>query len=256
MDSTPTRDELNAELLEVPDPPEPAPPIDQPGIERIVASALSYVRAKRGGDLAAVLLVGSGARKSLTAHSDLDLIALVKGQDEGDEVIRIADRHVEIRYRGLTAVEQELSYSPRLPPLLRKARVLFELEAAGTLIAEKAQQRFRQGPPPTRLNERIRLKTDCLHFLGKAEDLARYPGTAQYLFAEFLDQLIQAFFRLRGFWLTAPADTLRFIASRDATFGELLEQMLTLSTLAERLELGRQASALLFKDIPNPQRVD
>ena len=256
MDSTPTREELNAELLELPDPPEAPPPIDQPGIERIVASALSYIRAKRGGDLAAVLLVGSGARKSLTAHSDLDFIALVKGQDEGDEIIRIADRHVEVRYRGLAEVEQELAYSPRLPPLLRKARVLFELEAAGTLLVEKAQQRFRQGPPPTRVGERIRLKTDCLHWLGKAEDLARHPGTAQYIFVGFVEQLVQAFFRLRGFWLTAPADTLRFIASRDAEFGELVEQMLNAPTLAERLEFGRQASALLFKDIPNPQRVD
>lgn len=256
MDRTPTRDELNAELLEVPEPPEPLPPIDQPGIERIVASALSYVRAKRGGDLAAVLLVGSGARKSLTAHSDLDLIALVKGQDEGDEVIRIADRYVEVRYRGLTAVEEELTYSVRLPPLLRKARVLFELEAAGTIVVEKAQQRFRQGPPPARLTERIRVKTDCLHWLGKAEDLARYPETAQYLFTGFVEQLVQAFFRLRGFWLTAPADTLRFIASRDSAFGELLEQMLNAPSVAERLEFGRQAAALLFKDIPNPQRVD
>ena len=256
MDSLPTRDELNAELLEVPAPPEPPPAIDQPSIERILSAALSYVRGRRGGDLAAVLLVGSGARKSLTAHSDLDLIALVKGQDEGDEMIRIADRHIEIRYRGLTAVDQELAYSSRLPPLLRKARVLFELDAGGSVLVEKAQQRFRQGPPAARLNERIRLKADCLHALGKAEDLARQPATAQYLFIGFVEQLVQAFFRLRGFWVTAPADTLRFIHSRDETFGELLEQMLSAPTLAERLDIGRQTINLLFKDIPNPQRVD
>jgi predicted nucleotidyltransferase len=256
MDGQPTREELNAELLDVPSAPPPAPAVEQPGIERVLASALSYVRARRGGDLAAVLLVGSGAKKSLTAHSDLDLIALVKGQDEGDEVIRIADRHVEIRYRGTAAVEQELLYSPRLPPLLRKARVLFELDATGSVLVEKAQQRFRQGPAPTRLNERIRLKTDCLHWLGKAEDLRNQPAAAQYLFLGFAEQLIQAFFRLRGFWLTAPADTLRFIATRDAAFGELLERMLSATTLEVRLDLGRQAANLLFKDVPNPQRVD
>jgi len=256
MDSMPTRDELNAELLEVPEPPEAPPPIDQPSVERILTSALSYVRGRRGGDLVATLLVGSGARKSLTAHSDLDLIALVKGQDEGDELIRIADRHIEIRYRGVAACEEELAYSPRLPPLLRKARILFELEAAGTALVEKAQQRFRQGPPPSRLTERIRLKSDCLHWLGKAEDLTRHPATAQYLFMGFVEQLVQAFFRLRGFWLTAPADTLRFISSRDAIFGALFEQMLNAPTMEVRLQCAREAVTLLFKDIPNPQRVD
>ena len=256
MDNMPTREELNAELLEVPEPPEAPPPVDQPSVERILSSALAYVRGRRGGDLVATLLVGSGAKKSLTAHSDLDLIALVKGQDEGDELIRIADRHIEIRYRGVAACEEELAYSPRLPPLLRKARVLFELGAAGTALVEKAQQRFRQGPPPARLSERIRLKTDCLHWLGKIDDFARHPATAHYLFLGFVEQLIQAFFRLRGFWLTAPADTLRFISSRDAIFGGLFEQMLTAPTLETRLEFAREAVTLLFKEIPNPQRVD
>ena len=252
----PTREELNAELLEVPCPPDQPAPVDQPGVERIVAAALSYVRGKRGGDLVAVILVGSGARRALTAHSDLDLIALVKGQDEGHETVRIADRYVEIRYRGQKAVEEELPCSPRLPPLLRKGRVLFELDAAGTSLIEKAQERFRQGPAPATLNERIRLKTDCLHWLGKAEDLGRSPAAAEYLFTIFVEDLLQAFFRLRGFWLAAPADTLRFIASRDAAYGALLEGLLTAPTLKERLDLGRQAANTLFKDIPNAARID
>src|SRR5574341_2025585 len=208
----PTREELNAELLDLPHPPEQPAPVDQPGVERILASALSYVRGKRGGDLVAVVLVGSGARRALTAHSDLDLIVLLKGQNEDHETVRIADRHIEIRYRGQKTVEQELAYAPRLPPLLRKGRVLFELEAAGTSLIEKAQERFRQGPAPAGLNERIRLKTDCLHWLGKAEDLSRHPAAAQYLLMIFVEALLQAFFRLRGFWLTAPADMLRFVA--------------------------------------------
>lgn len=252
----PSREELNAELLEVPQPPAQPPPIEPPGMEQVLASALSYVRGKRGGDLMAVILVGSGARRALTPHSDLDLIALIRGQDEGQEIIRIADRLVEIRYRGQKAVEEELPLAPRLPPLLRKGRVLFEHEGVGTKLLEKAQQRFRQGPPPVGLTEKIRLKAACLHWLGKAEDLMDQPAIAQYLLGIFLEELLSAFFRLRGFWLTSPADMLRFVSSRDPAVGDLVSRFLTGATVAERLEVGQQLADQLFGDIPNPPRVD
>lgn len=204
----------------------------------------------------AVILVGSGARRALTSHSDLDFIALITGQDEGEETFRVADREVEVRYRSYKAVEQEVAHVPRLPPLLRKGRVLFELEGAGAKLVERANQRFRQGPPPASLNDKIRLKVGCLHWLGKAEDLLDHPATAQYLLGLFLEDLLQAFFRLRGFWLTAPADMLRFVASRDSAVGELLERFLSAPTLSERLSLGRQLATQVFKDVPNPPRVD
>ena len=57
----PTRDELNAELLEVPEPPEQPEAINEPAYEDIVPVALRHVRARRGGDLVSVILVGSGA---------------------------------------------------------------------------------------------------------------------------------------------------------------------------------------------------
>lgn len=252
----PTRDELLAELLDIPEPPEqPASPAP-PGQEELIAAALRYVRGKRGGDLLAVILVGSGARRALTSHSDLDFIALITGQDEGEETFRVADREVEVRYRGYKAVEQEIMHVPRLPPLLRKGRVLFELEGAGAKLVERANQRFRQGPPPASLNEKIRLKVGCLHWLGKAEDLQHQPATAHYLLGLFVEDLVQAFFRLRGFWLTAPADVLRFVASRDGAVGELLDRFLTAPTLSERLGLGRQLVNQIFRDVPNPPRVD
>ncbi|MBI4400931.1 MAG: hypothetical protein HY581_04800 [Nitrospirae bacterium] len=252
----PTRNELQAELLEFPEAPEQPKTAEPPGLEEILAASLRFVRGKRGGDLLAVILVGSGARRALTQHSDLDLIALVKGQDEGEETIRVSDRYIEVRYRGHKTVEQELSHSPRLPPLLRKGRVLFEYEATGTKLLEKANQRFRQGPPPVGLNEKIRLKVDCLHWLGKAEDLADQPATACYLLEYFIENLLQAFFRLRGLWLTAPADMLRFVASRDAAVGELVDRFLTEPGLPERFNLGRQLVDLVFRDIPTPPRVD
>lgn len=252
----PTREELNAELLPVPEPPELPPTPEPPGTDKIIEHALGHVRGKRGGDLVAVLLVGSGARRALTAHSDLDLIVLVKGHDEGQDMIRIADRLVDIRYWSAEAVEEELSHSLRLPPLLRKARVLFEHDAVGTKLIDRAQQRFRQGPPQTGMHEKIRLKAECLHWLGKAEDLMGQPATAEYLLATFFEELLQAFFRIRGLWLTAPVDMMRFAASRDEAFGNLLDRFQGAPTTAARLDAARQLAQQLFKDIPNPQRVD
>jgi predicted nucleotidyltransferase len=252
----PSSEELRAELLDFPAGPEPAKAVEQPGTDQILTAALRYVRGKRGGDLLAVILVGSGARRALTAHSDVDLIALVKGHDEGQEIIRISDRLVEIRYREFKSVEQELQHVLRLPPLLRKGRILFEHEATGTKVVDKANQRFRQGPPPAGLNEKIRLKAECWHWLGKAEDVRHQPATAEYLLGFFLETLLDAFFRLRGFWPTAPADTLRFVSSRDQGVGGLLERFLAGATTAERIATGRELAEQVFRDVPNPQRVD
>lgn len=254
--ATPTREELQAELLKIPVLPEQPRALQPPSIEHILTESVRYIRGTRGADLVSVILVGSGARRALTPHSNLNFIALVKGQDEGEETVRVADRVVEIRYRGHKAVEQELPHALRLPPLLRKGRVLFDYEAIGAKLVERANQRFRQGPPPAGMNEKIRLKAECLHRLGKAEDLVHQPATAHYLLDRFIDDLLQAFFRLRGYWPTAPADMLRFVVSRDAEAGELLDRFMNMPAIPERLSLGRQLADLIFKDIPNPARID
>lgn len=255
----PDREELQAELLDLPEPPEQPKAVESTAPDltsEVLGAAIRYVRAKRGGDLLALLLVGSGARQALTAHSDLDLIAVIKGQAEGHEVVRIATRLVDVRYRGQKAIEQELRQVPRLPPLLRRGRVLFDLEGTGAKLVEKANQIFRQGPPPLSLNEKIRVKVACAHWLGKAEDLRHHPATAQYLLGLFLDDFLQAFFQLRNLWPTPPSDALRFISSRDWATGALLGQFLTAPSLDERLSLAQQLVDLAFQDVPNPPRVD
>jgi len=252
----PTKEELQSELVPVPEPLEPPEPLNEPAYEEIVGIALRHTRGRRGGDLVSVLLVGSGARRAVTAHSDIDLIILVKGQADSHEIVRVADRMADIRYWGHKEVEDELAYSARLPSLLRKARILHDHDAIGAKLIERANHRFRQGPPPVSMNEQIRLKAQCFHWLGKAQDLADKPATAQYLLMIFFDDFVNAFFRLRGLWLTAPADVPRFISSRDAALGELAGHFLAATTLPERLNCGRDMANLLFKDVPNPARID
>jgi predicted nucleotidyltransferase len=252
----PTKEELQSELAPVPELPEPPEPPNEPAYEEIVGLALRHVKGRRGGDLVSVLLVGSGARRAVTAHSDVDLIVLVKGQADAHEIVRVADRMADIRYWGHKEVEDELSYSPRLPSLLRKARILHDHDAIGAKLIERASHRFRQGPPPANMNEQIRLKAACFHWLGKAQDVADKPATAHYLLMNFFEDFVAAFFRLRGLWLTAPVDVPRFISSRDAALGELAEHFLVATTLPERLNCGRDMVNLLFKDVPNPARID
>ena len=252
----PSSEELQAELLDIPEPPDMPPAVTPPGYEDALAGAVKYVRAKRGGDLVGIILVGSGARRAVTAHSDIDLIALVKGPADGQEMIRVGDRLVDIRYGEHKTVAEDLAYSPRLAPLLRKGRILFDHEETAAQLIAKAAQRFRQGPPPAGIHERIRLKAECLHWLGKVEDLRDKPNTAQYLLQLFFEDCVTAFFRTRGLWFTAPVDTLRFLASRDPALGELASQFLSAGTLHDRLTSGRRFADLLFRDIPLPPRVD
>lgn len=252
----PSREELQAELAPLPEPLPPPEASLPPDTEVILEVALRHIRGKRGGDLVGIVLVGSGARRALTPHSDLDLIALVKSQPEGDEIVRVSERQVDIRYREIKAVEEEIPCTPRLPGLLRKARVLYDVEGAATRLRDKAQQAFRQGVPPPSISERIRLKADCLHWLGKAEDLKHDLPAAQYVFNGFLDCALHAFFRLRGFWPTAPAETVRFVAARDEVLGAILEAAICASPFEARLAAGQKFAALLFHDVPNPQRID
>jgi predicted nucleotidyltransferase len=254
--SVPTREELNAELLAVPEPPEQPETPHPPEFEDSIEIALRHVKGRRGGDLVGVILIGSGARRAVTPHSDIDLLALVKGQADGHEILRVGERLADIRYHGHTSVEEELAYSLKLPSLLRKGRILFDHDGISAQLIEKAHQRFRQGPPTATINEQIRLKAECYHWLGKAEDLADKPGTAHYLLTLFYEDCILAFFRLRGFWLTAPVDIHRFMFSREPALADLAGQFLTATTLADRLNFGRQFADLLFKDVPNPARID
>ncbi|GKS58549.1 hypothetical protein YTPLAS18_20760 [Nitrospira sp.] len=252
----PSREELNAELLPVPESPDSPEPVEPPGFDDVIAAAVRYVKGKRGGDLVAVLLVGSAARRMITPHSDLDLIVVVKADDVREELIRVNDRTIDIRYSGHQIVEEDLRASLRLPPLLRKARVLFEHDGVGTRLVETANDRFRQGPPRPSMYEQIRLKNECLHYLGKAEDLQRKSATSHYLLSLFFDHYLTTYYRLRGLWPSAPADMLRFLNSRDPAVGGLLDRFQQAGTLSERLDIGRQLTDVLLKDVPLPARID
>lgn len=243
---------------------QPTPTIAQPVAKaaptpettQILAKAVRHVRAKRGGDLAAVILVGSAAREALRPHSDIDLLVLVLGQDNSHEMVRVLTRIIDIRYLGVSVADEQAQTSPRLPIMLRKAQVLFELDAAGSQLLHKAQARFRQGPPPLTIHEKIRLRTDTLHWLGNAEDRQAEPAVARHLLSIFLDESVGAFYQLRGFWPSSPGEHLRFITQRDGPLGDLLTQALSATDPATQFALARRVADCLFKDIPAPARID
>src|SRR5438552_11996625 len=136
----------------------PAPATDETVSEtaQVMAKAVRYVKANRAGDLAAIILAGSAARDAMTRHSDVDLLVLVLGSDNSHELVRILSRIVEIRYLGVSEAEEQVNTSPRLPIMLRKARVLHELEGAGSQLLQNAHASFRQGPPSLTIPDRLR----------------------------------------------------------------------------------------------------
>ena len=96
-----------------------------------------------------------------------------------------------------------------------------------------------------------------VHFKGEAlKYLLTQLHCVQYLFSIFLDECINAFYDLRGFWPMSARESLRFISQRDPALGDLLEQTLVAPQLSQRLELGRRVADYLFKDIPAPARID
>ncbi len=234
--------------------PEKSTPV--PEIEHILAKAVRYIRAKRGGDLAAIILAGSAARDAMMPHSDVDLLVLVLGKDNSHELVRVLNRHLDIRYLGVAVAEEQVQTSPRLPIILRKARVLFEMEAAGSQLLQKAHARFRHGPPPPTIHEKIQLRAEVLHWLGKAEDRQAEPAVSRHLVSIFLDESINAFYRLRGFWPASPVEHLRFIAQRDSALGDLLRQALSAADLSDQLATAHRIAEHLFRDIPSPARID
>ena len=233
----------------------PLPPAPSE-LDQVTTKALRHIKAKRGGDLAAVLLVGSATREALLPHSDINFIVLVKGTEDRHELVRIQTRIVEIRYMGLASAEEQIKMSLRLPATLRKARVLYEIEADGCRFLEQAHARFRQGTPTLTLHEKIRLRSDALHWLGKAEDHTDQPALAQYLLSIYFDECMSAFHHLRGLWLTSAKESLGFISQRDPALGDLLQQAFAATDLSHRFEVGRRIAEYLFRDIPSPARID
>ena len=88
--STPTSEELQAELLAMPEPPEQPDPIEEPGFEELVAVALRHVRGRRGGDLVSVILVGSRVRRAIRRTATWTSLRCKRTRRAGDR--RGADR--------------------------------------------------------------------------------------------------------------------------------------------------------------------
>ncbi|MDR4472723.1 MAG: hypothetical protein MRJ92_08780 [Nitrospira sp.] len=131
---------------------------------------------------------------------------LVEGPADAQEMIRVGDRLVDIRYSGTKRRDHLFDPSGTIAP---EGTVLYDHDDIAAQLIAKAAQRFRQGPPAAGIHERIRLKAECLHWLGKVEDLRDRPQQPNISCNCSLKNCVSAFFRLRGLWFTAPVDTLR-----------------------------------------------
>jgi len=72
----------------------------------------------------------------------------VKGQADGHEIVRVADRLADIRYRGHQELEETSPTRRASRSLLRKARILFDHDSIGTRLIERANPTVPTGAAP------------------------------------------------------------------------------------------------------------
>src|SRR5437667_294915 len=135
----------------------PAPAKDDSVSEsaQVIAKAVRYVKAKRGGDLAAVILAGSAARDAMTSHSDVDLLVLVLGADNSHELVRVLSRIVELRYLGASGVEHLRFISQRdhvMGEFLQQAFTATDLADQLATARHIADHLFKDIPAPARID--------------------------------------------------------------------------------------------------------
>lgn len=225
-------------------------------LNEVLPIAMRHVKAKRGGDLLGIIMpaVDSDARSK--RKGKLSLLVIIKGEERAAQWIRVKRHLIEISYRGQKAFEEELQTSLHIPPLLRKARVLFERDGVASKICDMTGKRFRQGPPYPSINEKIHLKAECYHWLGKIQEAAEHPDRARYILPAFLDQIVASWFRLRGLWHVSVSEELQFISARDKALGEGLRDIWNENDIRKQIALAQRIAAHVLKDVPWPARID
>ncbi len=222
----------------------------------ILPILLRHVKGKRGGDLLGLMMPVIDFDHNSKRRGKLVVFAIIKGEEQDLEWVRIKRRLLEISYRNQKSIEDDLTNSLSMAPFLRKAKVLFERDGISSKICEMAGKRFKQGPPHTSINERIMLKAECYHWVGKMQELTDSPDRAKFVLPSFVEQLIVAWFRLRGLWYVSSSEEFQFIFSRDRVFAEGLRDIWNEEDLKEQLELLQRLASHVLKDIPWPARID
>ncbi|MBQ27434.1 MAG: hypothetical protein CMH81_04750 [Nitrospiraceae bacterium] len=241
--------------------PEPSLPIwlaDEFGDElnELLPIALRHIKAKRGGDLLGIIMPAAAYDARSKRRGKHFILVIIKGEEQSAQWIRVKRQLIDISYRGQKGLEEELQTSLHLPSFLRKARVLFERDGIASKILDVATRRFRQGPPYPSVNEKISLKAECYHWLGKMQEATDHPDRARYLLPTFLDQVVFSWFRLRGLWHVSAAEELQFILVRDKLFGQGLRDVLNENDTGKQIEMAKRLATYVLKDVPWPVRID
>ncbi len=225
-------------------------------LTEIFPIAMRYVKAKRGGDMLGIILPTLDPDTRSRRKGKLSLLVIIKGEERNAQWIRVKRHMIQIFYRGQKGFEEEVQTSLSLPPLLRKARVLFERDGVASKICDMTAKRFRQGPPSPSINEKIHLKAECYHWLGKIQEATDHPDRARYILPAFIDQIVVSWFCLRGLWHVSASSELQFILSRDKATGEGLGDIWKENDIRKQIELAQQIAAHVLKDVPWPARID
>ena len=241
--------------------PEPSLPawISEGGddeLNNILPIAVQHVKAKRGGDLLGIIMSTAGHNHRSKRKGKIVLLIVIKGEERETYWVRVKRQLIEILYRGHQELNEELQTSLHLPSLLRKARVLYERDGVASKICETTTKRFKQGPPNLSLTEKIGLKAECYHWLGKMQEAMEHPDHLRYIVPAFIDQVIVAWFRLLSLWPVSLSEELQLISSRDQVLGKGLRDIWNEHDPTKQVELAQRIASHVLKDVPWPARLD
>jgi len=225
-------------------------------LSELLPIAIRHIKAKRGGDLLGIIMPALDPDARSKRKGKISLLVIIKGEERDAQWIRVKRHLIEISYRGQKGFEEDLQVSLHIPPLLRKARVLFERDGIASRICDMTGKRFRHGPPHPSINEKIHLKAECYHWLGKIQEVTDHPDRARYILPAFLDQVVASWFRLHGLWQVSASEELQFISARDKALGVGLRDILTEHDMRKQVALAQRIAGHVLKDVPWPARID
>lgn len=220
-------------------------PKNDPRIETIIRNITEEL--KKAPEAVGAILHGSYARGTARADSDMDFLCVLD-TTWMDKEIRIVDGiEVEIQRMPLSNLSDDIEGAQPKPftvASLMDCRILFDSDGQVAKLREKAQERWKKGPPNAPLPEVLFGKSYLRHHLEEIDRLqqsglkGRIPLEAT-IYQTFLAG-IRAFFRARNLWLLKISDSLADIENIDPEFAGLVKDYVGTEALDSRIELLKE----------------
>ncbi len=179
---------------------------------------------KEQGDIAAVLLYGSYARGTQHEKSDVDIIFVVDQGFKSELIVHdgLVIEVLESTKRNMFSYWKENWDEDRHWYLWKDVKVVYDRDGEGAEIVKYAQSLVgeRLPWPRTKIENRRQVdlaKIEKVQYLSKTD-----PGTASILLFEFVSELTENWFKIRGRFVPSTKELLTIYSNDCPEYGQLL----------------------------------